>query len=227
MEANTIQTRYGLPVTVAVALHAALFLWIPRNEIGFITPSVPVVVLRPFPPEIVEVFRAPTDFTAPTNAKPVGGGQRVATLGDLPRITVERAVFQVAVERTNPTVENRTRLPNGLPFGPGAGLSGGPNPGDPVGIGQLDRTPRAKGQMAPLYPAAMRASGLEGRVLVEFTVDTQGRVVSAEVLNATNREFEEAAIRAVMKWRFEAGRRNGRAVPFRMAVPLEFHLDND
>ena len=222
-----IQTRYGLPVTVAVALHAALLLWIPRNEIGFITPVVPAVVLRPFPPEIVEVFRAPTDSTAQVSDKPVGGGQRVATLGDLPRITVERAVYKIEVERPNPPVENGTHLPNGLPFGPGDGLSAGPGRGGPVGIGKLDRTPRAKGQTAPLYPAAMRASGLEGRVLVEFTVDTQGRVVSAEVLNATNREFEEAAIRAVMKWRFEAGRRNGRAVPFRMAVPLEFHLDND
>ena len=219
-----IQTRYGLPLTVAVALHAALLLWIPRNEIGFITHVLPAVVLRPFPPEIAEVFRVPQDSTAHVSDKPVGGGHRVATLGDLPRITVERAVFQVAVERTNPTVENGTHVPNGLPFGPDDGLSAGPNPGDPVGIGKLDRTPRATVQTAPLYPAAMRASGIEGRVLVEFTVDTQGRVVSADVLTATNREFEEAAIRAVMKWRFETGRRNGRVVPFRMEVPLEFRL---
>ncbi|MBI3885979.1 MAG: energy transducer TonB, partial [Opitutae bacterium] len=73
---------------------------------------------------------------------------------------------------------------------------------------------------------ALRAAGVEGTVVVEFTVDTQGTVVSATVRSATNREFEEATIRAVMRWRFEAGRREGRAVPFRMAVPLVFRLDD-
>ncbi len=210
-----------------MAFHAALLLWIPKTNIGIITPPEPAVVLRPFPKELVEVFRAPVESTEPSSRKPAGGGHRVSTLDDLPRITVERAVYRIDVERTNPSVETETHLPNGLPFGPGDGPAVGANEGDPVGIGKLDRTPHAKVQSSPQYPVAMRASGTEGRVVIEFTVDTQGNVVSATVLSATNREFEEAAIRAVMRWRFEAGRRNGRAVPFRIAVPLEFRLNDN
>ena len=227
MEANLTQTRFGLPLIVAVAFHAALLLWIPKSDIGFITPPEPTVILRPLPIEISEVFRVPQESPAQASAKPVGGGHRTSTLDDLPHITVERAVYTIDVERTNPTVENGTHLPNGLPFGPGPGTDVGSREGDPVGIGKLDRTPHATVQPSPLYPAAMRASGTEGRVVIEFTVDTAGNVVSATVHSATNREFEEAAVRAVMRWRFEAGRRNGRAVPFRMAVPLEFRLNDN
>lgn len=227
METSITQTRYGLPLIVAVAFHAALLLWIPKSDIGFITPPEPTVKLRPLPIEISEVFRVPDESHSQASAKPAGGGHRSPALDDLPRITVERAVYIVDVERTNPSVENETHLPNGLPFGPGTGPEVGPSEGDPVGIGKLDRTPHAKVQPSPQYPVAMRASGTEGRVVIEFTVDTAGNVVSATVHNATNREFEEAAVRAVMRWRFEPGRRNGREVPFRMAVPLEFRLNDN
>jgi len=64
-------------------------------------------------------------------------------------------------------------------------------------------------------------------VTVEFAVDTEGRVVRAEAVRYTHREFAEPAVRAVLKWRFEPGRRHGRVVPFRMAVPMEFGLAAD
>lgn len=227
MEANLTQTRYGLPLIVAVAFHAALLLWIPRTDIGIITPPEPAVVLRPLPIEVADVFRVPEESHVQANVKPAGGGHRTSILDDLPRITIERAVYIVDVERTTASVANETHLPNGLPFGPGTGPEVGPSEGDPVGIGKLDRTPHAKVQPSPQYPVAMRASGTEGRVVIEFTVDTAGNVVTATVHSATNREFEEAAVRAVMKWRFEPGRHNGRAVPFRMAVPLEFRLNDN
>ncbi|MBE36925.1 MAG: hypothetical protein CMI16_15450 [Opitutaceae bacterium] len=45
------------------------------------------------------------------------------------------------------------------------------------------------------------------------------------LINRTDRRFEEAALRAVSKWRFEPGRRHGRVVQFRMAVPIIFRLN--
>ena len=82
-------------------------------------------------------------------------------------------------------------------------------------------------QIPPDYPYAMKQSGASGSVVVEFDVDTTGRVIRAEAISYTDREFAEPAMRAVRKWRFEPGRRNGKAVPFRMAVPIEFGIENN
>lgn len=60
--------------------------------------------------------------------------------------------------------------------------------------------------------------------MVEFNVDTKGRVVSARVRQSTDRAFEDLTLRAVLNWSFEPGRKHGRAVPFRMEIPVNFKL---
>ncbi len=61
-------------------------------------------------------------------------------------------------------------------------------------------------------------------MLVEFIVEETGRVLDPRVLDSTDRVFEEATLRAVAKWRFEPGTRDGRIVRFRMTVPGVFSL---
>jgi TonB family protein len=70
----------------------------------------------------------------------------------------------------------------------------------------------------------MRQSGETGSVMVEFEVDTLGRVIRAVAVRYTHREFVDPAVRAVLRWHFEPGKRHGKTVPFRMAVPIEFGL---
>ena len=70
----------------------------------------------------------------------------------------------------------------------------------------------------------MSQLGIEGTVMVEFDVNGEGRVVRAAVVHTTRREFAEPALRAVRNWHFEPGKRNGRVVPFRMTVPIQFGL---
>ena len=53
-------------------------------------------------------------------------------------------------------------------------------------------------------------------------MDTSGRVVSAEAVRWTHRNFVDSAVRAVLLWRFEPGTIDGRKVSFRMAIPIEF-----
>jgi protein TonB len=60
---------------------------------------------------------------------------------------------------------------------------------------------------------------------VEFIVDEHGSVFDAHAVNTTDRVFNDAAVRAVSKWRFEPGTVHGEVVRFRMAVPVVFHLE--
>ena len=63
----------------------------------------------------------------------------------------------------------------------------------------------------PQYPEDARARGVEGRVAVLARVDTLGRVVEAEVMNASGESSLDAASRvAVLQCRFRPYRANDR-----------------
>jgi len=86
----------------------------------------------------------------------------------------------------------------------------------------LDQPPRVRRQIAPEYPAELRRKKLSGTVYVIFIVNKQGRVEQAKVQKSTNPAFDAPALKAVKRWRFEPGRKNGKPVQFRMRVPITF-----
>lgn len=85
--------------------------------------------------------------------------------------------------------------------------------------------PRVIHQTKPEYPLAQRASGLRGEVLLDFTVDIEGRVTNPVVVRTLNPAFNEPALDAIRQWTFEPGRRGGVPVPTHMQVPVLFQLD--
>jgi protein TonB len=94
-------------------------------------------------------------------------------------------------------------------------------------VSMLDQTPVARFQAQPQYPFEMRRANLSGEVLVDFIVDTNGDVQNASVVHSTKREFEAAAVAAVLKWKFKPGRKGGKDVPTHMQVPIAFTLSAD
>lgn len=94
-------------------------------------------------------------------------------------------------------------------------------------ISMLDQQPTPKFQARPQYPFEMRRAGIAGDVVVEFIVDTNGDVQDAHAIRSSQREFEAAAVSAVSKWKFKAGRKGGRDVPTRMQVPIVFTLNEE
>ena len=80
--------------------------------------------------------------------------------------------------------------------------------------------------VGPEYPRAARRRNVTGAVNVGFTVTTDGRVRSIEILKSEPGEtFDQAAIDAVEQWRFEPFIENGVAVEKRSAVRLSFDLE--
>lgn len=85
----------------------------------------------------------------------------------------------------------------------------------------LDQPPRAIYQPQPLMNAELRKSA-PATVKLVLEVDPTGRVGDAKVLSSTNSLFDQAALDAVKKWRYEAGKRNGQPVSFRVLQPITF-----
>jgi protein TonB len=135
-------------------------------------------------------------------------------------------LFRIVPRESTTLVPDVVKLPGpeNIGFGPNIGGPGGP--GGPIGVPRaidLDRAPRTIAQPSPDYPYALKHDGVDGSVTVEFIVGTDGRVISAEAVKWTRREFVDSAVKAVLRWRFEPGTMNGRKVRFRMAVPIEFN----
>lgn len=233
MNTLILTRRFGVPACLAAAIHAVLlFAFVPATPSLDFTPPVELPRPRPFPEGLLEILRPPAD-PAPTSAavvKPLAGGPTAPSLPD--DVTGPRNPWiEMQHQPMRPdTHKHDLKIVPGTPGGPGdiAGRGTWGPPATPVlGIDHLDRTPRAVAQPAPDYPFALRQSGVTGQVFVEFEVDTAGRVVTARIVRGGEKEFEEAALRAVLQWRFEPGRKDGRAVPFRMAVPIGFNLTED
>jgi protein TonB len=215
--------RYGLPVIIAASLHGALFLISKEPEIICLPEKTYVSVdLPPMPAEPVVIE---PDEPVESHAGPVSPKQPTPPgIPDVLREATGREPFTVPVSPYRPslepvkTLQGVTGLPEGLENGIGD-LRGVRIPD----VGQLDRVPRAVVRRTPIYPDGPRRAGLDGSVTVEFVVGTDGRVLQAEAVKWSHREFVESAVRAVREWRFEPGTQGGRKVRFRMAVPIEFN----
>lgn len=76
-------------------------------------------------------------------------------------------------------------------------------------------------KVAPMYPSRAQSQGIEGWVLVSFTVTEAGSVVDPVVVEATPPGvFDEAAKRAVLKFKYKPRVVDGRPIP----VPGVQHL---
>lgn len=74
------------------------------------------------------------------------------------------------------------------------------------------------------YPEEARREGIEGRVIVEFVVDGEGRVHRAEVIKSVHPALDSAAVEAVRRTTFSPGTHRGEDVSVRMHLPIRFEL---
>jgi protein TonB len=79
----------------------------------------------------------------------------------------------------------------------------------------------------PRYPESLRQAGVSGSVLVQFTVDTTGRVdaKSIKIMQSTHDLFSEAVRQSLGGMRFKPAEVNGKRVPALAQMPFEFQLN--
>lgn len=76
------------------------------------------------------------------------------------------------------------------------------------------------------YPEAALVNGVQGRVMVEFVIDKDGKVTDARVVKGVSDELDAEALKVVSaspKWK--PGRINGKKVRSSMTIPVEFRLE--
>jgi protein TonB len=97
-----------------------------------------------------------------------------------------------------------------------------------VGGGGSDRDIVPLVRIEPDYPVNARERGIEGWVVVKFTVTKIGSVEDAAVVSAhPGRIFDRSALRAVQKWRYNPKIENGKAIARPgVQVRLDFYMDD-
>ena len=181
---------------------SAILLYVPRPEPE---PAPPEVKPAPAPPAVL--------ITEP----PPKGFQTVAAPADIPTVIPP-------VDLTQRPLDPRDFTGRGVEGGIAAGVVGGT--GNVDAADGLDAIYEAStsdsrfeqavmvSQPVPRYPAPLQAAGIEGRVALEFVIDTAGRVepASLRVLESTHPAFETAAREALARASFRPARLGPRPV---------------
>ncbi|MDX1672500.1 MAG: TonB family protein [Balneolaceae bacterium] len=76
------------------------------------------------------------------------------------------------------------------------------------------------------YPAQARMAGIEGRVIIQFIVSEEGKVLHPRVIRGIGGGCDEEALRVVKKARFRPGRQRDLPVKVQFAIPVIFKLSD-
>jgi len=91
---------------------------------------------------------------------------------------------------------------------------------------RLSQEPTMLVEVKPDYPRRAQASGIEGRVVLAFTVTAEGRAENVRVIEADPPGlFEREARRAAVRSRYVPLRENGQPVASEVTKPFVFRMD--
>jgi TonB family protein len=213
---NRRALRIGL--TLAAAVHVLAL-------------SLPLIAPKPLPPRVIDLrpvfvisetpIPKPPDPPVRPPEPPAAPPRPAAVVIPVPSLPdplpIERPIEPIAPEPTLPvlsTALDQVPLPDAPPADPDEVLEFGAGMTKPVRIGGVD----------PVYTEAARRVNVQGIVIVEATIDREGRVVEARVLRGLPFGLSESALSAVESWRFEPSTLHGRAINVRYRVVVNFSL---
>ncbi len=109
------------------------------------------------------------------------------------------------------------------------------NPNEEVSVANVEEVATFKGGLDALYqyvsqnltyPLSAKRSGAQGKVIVEFAVETDGSLSDFKVLQSVSTDCDEEAIRVVKSTApWIPAKKDGQAVKTRISMPLVFKLD--
>ena len=220
---------FGHSVVVAVLILLPLYFTQAINMPQFqktllVAPPPP----PPPPPAAVEVMpRVPKSFFTK--------GQLFA-----PKF-IPKKVAQIKEEARPPAATGVAGVIGGVPGGQLGGVLGGilggighaPAPAPPrptpvahkgpYRVGGKVQAPRLIRQVQPEYPPLAKQARIQGDVVIDSVIDTQGRVTEMKVVSGSPL-LVQSAIQALGQWRYQPTLLNGQPVAVDMLVTLHFTL---
>jgi len=123
----------------------------------------------------------------------------------------------------------------GIGSGSGGGVGSGRGPGVGPGegggfgggafrIGGGVSAPIPIYKPEPEYSEEARKAKFQGTVMLAIVVDTDGKAKNIQVVRSLGMGLDEKAVEAVAKWRFKPGYKDGRPVPVKANVEVNFRL---
>jgi periplasmic protein TonB len=223
MYADRSATRSFNPGSLGVALgiNAAVIgaLFFAGPKVGIFEPPAPITLIDPYIPA-----PPPPPEPAPEPKETLRTEQPVPPPPE--RIETPEAI----VPTTSDTIVAGDPAPyrpadiEGVPAG--TGPVDPPKPPPPLTV-QPQVDPRYAADLQPVYPAGERRAGREGRVVARVLVGTDGRVKAIERIAAASDAFWRATEeRALSKWRFTPGTRDGVPVEAWRVMTLTFRMED-
>ena len=225
--------RRRVAAPVAIAVHVVVLgaiVAVSAWKIGDVPePSVPILFVAPSSPpapaggpgaEEHPAVRRPASAAGPA---PVAAPPRIPAV--VPTITIPTPDLPTSPGSEGSAGGTEKGLPGGVGEAIGAGEGAGLGPGDALSARAPNVVaPRLLYQVPPEYPEAARRARLQGAVILEAVIGTDGDVDDVRVLSSISPLFDEPATRAVRRWKYAAATLDRRAVRVFMTVTIYFTL---
>lgn len=90
--------------------------------------------------------------------------------------------------------------------------------------GETDEDPIVISTPPITYPARAREMGVQGVLIIEIVIGTNGRVEKVDVLKSPHQIISQEAQKTVMRWRFKPAKNKGVPVKVRVRNEINFQL---
>lgn len=95
---------------------------------------------------------------------------------------------------------------------------------EPARLSNSSKAVKIIKKVAPTYPAEAKKQKIQGTVVLDVTVDEQGKVVETKVIKSVDSSLEEAAIKAMKQWEYAPLIVDGKPKAFIVSVTFNFAL---
>ena len=181
---------------------------LPKSDPGFVAPAEDLEGV----PDL-----GPSDAGAGIDTSRINANR----LGPVkPKIDTDTPEDLIPQKRDNSTLGNIEDIPD-------IGVDPAPADRDAFKPQEVTRRPEWRKKVEPKYPSAARRAQKEGKVVLEATIDVDGKAKDI-VIKEDNVGFGcgRAAIDALEASRFNPAKRGNESVPIRISIPYQFKLED-